>query len=425
MESTGGQIDFDKNQTIDTLNPWGAHTRISRLRAWGKLGKVFYNQPGKSVALQTSFSTYNQTSLYGLNKYEAKQKSGYLNLIYQNLIGTSDHTYFMGASVLMDDYKESVNETNYDRVEITPGVYGEYTYSGNPRFKSVLGLRADYSNVFGLFVTPRLHLKYDLTETTIARLAFGRGQRTANIFSENQALFATSRTVIVNGDAASKKPYGLEAEVAWNLGVNLSQDFKLWDREGVFSVDLYRTQFQNQIVVDWENPDEIAFYNLQGESYSNSMQVQLDYEVIKNLDVRMAYRFYDIKTTYGETILQKQLTAPHRAFINLGYETEKKWNFDFTLNWIGEQRIVSTQSNPQAYRRADKSPSYFLVNAQIRKSWDDKFTVYLGVENLFNFRMDNPIIDSENPFGNNFDSSLVWAPIFGRNIYLGIKYSIK
>jgi outer membrane receptor protein involved in Fe transport/copper chaperone CopZ len=425
LERTGGQIDFDKNQTIDTLNPWGAHTRISRLRAWGKLGKVFYNQPGKSVALQTSFSTYNQTSLYGLNKYEAKQKSGYLNLIYQNLIGTSDHTYFMGASVLMDDYKESVNETNYDRVEITPGVYGEYTYSGNPRFKSVLGLRVDYSNVFGLFVTPRLHLKYDLTETTIARLAFGRGQRTANIFSENQALFATSRTVIVNGDAASKKPYGLEAEVAWNLGVNLSQDFKLWDREGVFSVDLYRTQFQNQIVVDWENPDEIAFYNLQGESYSNSMQVQLDYEVIKNLDVRMAYRFYDIKTTYGDATLQKQLTAPHRAFINLGYETEKKWNFDFTLNWIGEQRIVSTQSNPQAYRRADKSPSYFLVNAQIRKSWDDKFTVYLGVENLFNFRMDNPIIDSENPFGNNFDSSLVWAPIFGRNIYLGIKYSIK
>jgi outer membrane receptor protein involved in Fe transport len=139
----------------------------------------------------------------------------------------------------------------------------------------------------------------------------------------------------------------------------------------------------------------------------------------------MAYRFYDIKTTYSDVTLQKQLTAPHRAFVNLGYETEKKWNFDFTLNWIGEQRVASTQSNPEAYRRADKSPSYFLANAQVRKSWNDKFTIYLGVENLFDFKMNNPIIDSENPFGNNFDSSLVWAPIFGRNIYLGIKYSIK
>ena len=424
-ESIGGQIDFDKNQTIDTLNPWGANTTITRFRGWGKLGKVYYDQPGKSVALQTSFSMYDQTSLYGLNTYEAKQNSGYLNLIYQNLIGTTDHTYFMGASVLYDDYKEIVNGTNYDRVEVTPGVYGEYTYSGNARFKSVLGLRADYSNVFGFFVTPRLHLKYDFTENTIARLAFGRGQRTANIFSENQPLFATSRTVIVNGDANSNKPYGLDAEVAWNLGVNLTQDFELWKREGVFSIDLYRTEFQNQIVIDWENPDEVAFYNLQGESYSNSLQVQVDYELIKNLDVRMAYRFYDIKTTFGDVTLQKQLTSPHRAFINLGYETEKKWSFDFTLNWIGEQRIASTESNPAAYRRADKSPSYFLSNAQISKSWNDKFDIYLGVENMFDFRIDKPIIDSENPFGNNFDSSLVWAPIFGRNIYLGLRYSIK
>ncbi|MEN9002539.1 MAG: TonB-dependent receptor, partial [Flavobacteriales bacterium] len=425
MDAIGGQVDFDKNQTIDTLNPWGANTKIRRLRGWAKMGKVFYDQPGKSIALQTSFSTYDQSSLFGLNTYEAKQNSGYLNFIYQNLIGTTDHTYFMGASVLYDDYKETVNGINYDRVEVTPGFYGEYTYSGNPRFKSVLGLRADYSNVFGFFVTPRLHLKYDFTETTIGRLAFGRGQRTANIFSENQALFATSRNIVVNGDVNSNKPYGLEAEVAWNLGVNLTQDFKIGDREGVFSIDLYRTEFQNQIVVDWENPDEIAFYNLQGESYSNSIQVQVDYELIENLDLRMAYRFYDIKTTFGDATIQKQLTAPHRAFINLGYETEKKWNFDFTLNWIGEQRIASTESNPVAFQMPNESPSYFLANAQISKSWKDKFDVYLGVENLFDFRIDKPIIDSENPFGNNFDSSLVWAPIFGRNIYLGLRYSIK
>ena len=424
MESVGGQLDFDKNQTIDTANPWGAHTKITRLRAWGKLGKVYYDQPGKSIALQASASAYDQSSLFGLNDYQAKQNSGYLNFIYQNLIGTTDHTYFMGASVLYDDYKETVNGTNYDREEVTPGVYGEYTYSGNARFKSVLGLRADYSNLYGFFVTPRLHLKYDLTETTIARLAVGRGQRTANIFSENQALFATSRAIVVNGDANSNKPYGLDAEVAWNFGVNLTQDFKLWEREAVFSVDLYRTQFQNQIVVDWENPDEIAFYNLQGESYSNSLQVQLDYEVIKNLDVRMAYRFYDIKTTYGDATLQKQLTAPHRAFINLGYETESKWNFDFTLNWIGEQRIASTASNPEGYRLGEESPSYFLANAQISKSWNDRFDIYLGVENLFDFRIDKPILDSDNPFGDNFDSSLVWAPIFGRNIYVGMRFSI-
>ena len=385
----------------------------NQLATWSKQG-----------AITTSASTYEQQSNFGLNQYGAKHNSGYLNLIYQNIIGTSDHTYFMGASLLADDYKETVNGTNYDRTEITPGVYGEYTYSGNARFKSVLGLRADYHNLFGFFVTPRLHLKYDLNENTILRAVAGRGQRTANIFSENQALFATSRTVILNNDSSSNKPYGLEAEVAWNFGLNLTHDFKLWKREGMFSIDFYRTQFQNQIVVDWENADEISFYNLKGESYSNSLQVQIDYEPIDRLDVRMAYRFYDIKTTFGDVTLQKQLTAPHRAFINLGYETKSNWSFDFTLNWIGEQRIASTQSNPEAFRRNNKAPSYFMSNAQISKTWKEKFTVYLGSENLTNYTQKNPIIDSDNPFGNNFDSSLVWAPIFGRNVYVGLRYSL-
>jgi len=123
-------------------------------------------------------------------------------------------------------------------------------------------------------------------------------------------------------------------------------------------------------------------------------------------------------------LLQKQLTAPHRAFINIGYETEKNWNFDFTLNWVGEQRIASTASNPDGFRLAEKSPSYFLANAQISKKWNDKFSTYIGGENIFNFRMDQPILDSDNPFGDNFDSSLIWAPIFGRNIYIGLRYSL-
>lgn len=425
IEAIGGQVDFKKSQEITILNPWGAPNKITRVKGWGKLGKVFYDQPGKSIAFQTSFSGFNQESTFGLNEYQASHNSGYVNFIYQNIIGTTDHTYFMGASLLYDDYKETVNKVNYDREEITPGIYGEYTYSGKPRFKSVLGLRADYHNLFGFFVTPRVHLKYDVTEKTILRLVAGRGQRTANIFSENQALFATSRTIVLKNDSTSNKPYGLNAEVAWNFGLNVTHDFKLWNREGMFSIDLYRTQFQNQIVVDWENPDEISFYNLAGESYSNSAQVQIDYEPVDRLDVRLAYRLYDIKTSYGDVLLQKQLTAPHRAFINLGYETKNEWNFDFTLNWIGEQRIASTQSNPEGYRLAEKSPAYFLANAQISKKWSKKFTTYLGVENLFDFRMDNPILDSENPFGNNFDSSLIWAPIFGRNIYVGLRYSLN
>ena len=425
LKNVGGQKGFRENQTMDTLHPWGATTEITRARGWFKMGKVFKESPGKSIGLQVSASDYNQISQFGLTTYKAKQTSGYANLIFQNIIKTTDHSYFVGASVLMDDYKESIDTTSYDRLELTPGVYGEYSYSGGKKFNAVVGARADYSNLFGFFFTPRIHLKYDLNEKTILRLAAGRGQRTANIFGENQGLFATSRTIRVNGDPNKNTPYGLQAEVAWNIGVNLVRDFDLAGREGMLSVDLYRTQFQNQIVVDWENPNEISFYNLQGISFSNSLQVQLDYELLPLLDVRLAYRYYDIKTTYNEVLLQKQLVARNRAFVNFGYETKSEWKFDFTLNWIGEQRIASTSSNPELFQYRDKSPSYFLSNAQITKVWSKKFSTYIGGENIFDFRQDRPIIDSENPFGNNFESSLVWAPIFGRNIYVGLRYTIE
>jgi len=424
MNSTGGQLDYKRGQDIVISNPWGAQSEITRLRAWGKIGKVFLANPGRSVGLQLSATTYDQKSIFGLNKYNAKQNSGYANLIFQDIINTTDNIYKIGASLMADEYLENVNANDYSRTEITPGVFGEYAYSGIQNLKAVIGLRADYNSLYGAFVTPRLHLKYDFNENSILRASAGRGQRTANIFSENLALFSTSRNIVIKGENPSSKPYGLDAEIAWNYGLNYGYDFKIANRDAMFSVDLYHTNFENQIVADWENPDEISFYNLNGKSYSNSLQVQFDYEIIENLDVRIAYRYYDIKTTFEGELLQKQLTAPNRAFINLGYETKNKWNFDFTLNWIDKQRVPSTESNPVAFQLANESPAYFLANAQISKKWD-RFSIYFGAENLFNFKMDNPILDSKNPYGSNFDSSLIWGPIFGRNIYGGIRFTLK
>ena len=65
-----------------------------------------------------------------------------------------------------------------------------------------------------------------------------------------------------------------------------------------------------------------------------------------------------------------------------------------------------------------------MVNGQITKKWNDRFDTYIGIENAFNFIQKNPIIDSANPYGDYFDSSLVWGPIFGRNIYAGLRYII-
>ena len=172
------------------------------------------------------------------------------------------------------------------------------------------------------------------------------------------------------------------------------------------------------------NPQKAVFYNLDGKSFSNSFQAQFDYELFPRFDLRIAYRWFDVQTTYGSELLKKPLVANHRAFMNLAYETKNKWIFDYTVSWQGDKRLPNTDGNPTNLRLVENSPSFFLMNAQVTKQWEKKFHLYAGVENILNYTQSDPILDSANPFRNYFDASQVWGPIFGRNIYAGLRYFI-
>lgn len=404
-------------------SPWRMNHDAERLEGFVKMGKVFAETPWKSVGLQLSGVTHNMKSSYGLTNYNARQQSLYSNLLYRSMIGNTNHVFITGASMQYDNFDESLNDSTMLREEIVSGAFFEYTYKWGEKFSAVAGVRGDYHNIFGFFATPRLHLRYAPTEQLVFRAAGGRGQRTASIFAENSGIFATSRQIEVLGDG-SNKPYGLKPEVAWNYGGSITQSFTLDYRDGAVSVEFYRTDFENQIVLDLENPRKAVFYNLQGSSYSNSFQTQIDYEVLKRVDLRLAYRWYDVHTTYSGQLLEKPFVSANRAFANVAYETRNNWKFDFTANWQGERRISSTLANPVEYQVAERSPSYFLFNTQITKVWRERFEVYVGMENITNYKQKNPILSSEQPFSPYFDSSLIWGPVFGRNTYVGLRYKV-
>ena len=425
IDMVGGQLDFDPETDAGTINHWGMDTDIQRLEGWLKMGKIYEDSPWKSIAVQLNAVTHNQDSYFGINDYQATQTSLYANFLYQDILGNTNHSFRSGASFQYDKYDEGLNENSFDRTEVVPGVFFEYDYSALDKFSIVLGLRGDYHNHYGGFLTPRFHLRYALNDDSVLRASAGRGQRTANLLAENNGLLASSREIIIRGDD-SDKPYGLNPEVAWNYGINFTQSFRLSNRDGAFSVDFYRTHFENQIVVDLDaSSQQVSFYNLDGKSYSNTFQAQVDYELMKRFDIRIVYRWFDVRTTYSGDVLQKPLVSPHRAFVNLSYSSEKLLNFDLTLNWQSSKRIPNTSSNPEKYRLAPRSPDFVVANFQISKSWSERFDLYLGVENLLGYRQENPILASEQPFGEYFDSTLVWGPIFGRNTYVGLRYRLK
>jgi outer membrane receptor for ferrienterochelin and colicin len=423
MDTRGGEMDFRAEDAL-TTNAWGMDVDIQRLEGWAKIGKVYFEQPWKSMGLQLAGATHEQNSYFGLNTYDAKQQSVYTNFIYQSIIGNTRHEFKTGASFQFDDYREHLNDTAFNRNESVPGIFFEYSYLPSDRFSLVAGLRADYHNLYGAFLTPRLHVRYAPAEKTVLRLSAGRGQRTASVISENSGVLASSRQIVLQGEN-NGKPYGFGPEIAWNYGLNLTQKFQLGYREGSISFDFYRTDFSEQVVLDLDqNPQQALFFSLDGKSYSNSFQAQLDYEVAKRFDARLAYRWFDVKTTYKEGVMQKPLLANHRAFLNLAYETGNQWRFDYTINWQGKKRIPFTGSNPEEYQLDDFSPDFFLMNAQASKGWGERFEIYAGVENLTDYKQVDPIVSNGQPFGPYFDSSMVWGPIFGRMAYVGLRFKL-
>ena len=208
------------------------------------------------------------------------------------------------------------------------------------------------------------------------------------------------------------------------------QKFNFLDNKGDITFDFYRTDFSNQVVVDWENPQAVSFYDLDGKSIANSFQIELNYDLTEGLGLRTAYKYFDISTDYKVGNLQKQIQPKNRFFANLSYETIAKenasqWKFDITFNSIGKQRLPDTSSNPNQYRLSEFSDSFQLLNSQITKVFSNKFEFYMGAENITNVKQKNPILASNDPFGANFDTTIVYAPVFGRAVYAGLRFKIK
>ena len=423
-EKLGGHMDYDPEEDKNTMNTYGVEIDASRYEVFAKTGYVFPKKEYKSLGLQLQGVWQEQDSYFGLNNYDAIQSSFYGNMIYQSIISDTRHKFKAGVSFLYDKVDEELNSLAFDRVERVPGAFFEYTYDDLDKITLIAGIRVDENSMFGTYFTPRLHLRYSPFETTTIRASAGKGRRTASVIAENMGILASSRSISF-ANQQSNNGYGFRQDEAWNFGINMTQDFRLNYRNGVINLDFYRTTFSEQVVLDLDrSPQEAIFSSLQGESWSNSLQAQIDYELTRHLDIRLAYRWLDVQVDYEQGLLQKPLVAKNRAFFNAEYETRSQWSFDYTLHWTGSQRIPSTASNPEEFRRNTASPHFFTMNSQVTKSfkgWD----VYAGVENITNYRQKQPIIAANEPFGPYFDSSLVWGSIFGRMAYAGFRYRIR
>jgi len=383
-----------------------------------------------SIGIITSFTHHEINSTYGAKTYSGKQNTFYANVLVSSFIANPSHKYVAGGSFLYDRFDEEYSDTltanktpltQLFREEVVPGAFFQYTYAGNEKITVIAGLRGDYHNRFGMLFTPRANVKYNITDDIIFRVSAGRGYRSPNVISENIGYLASSK----NFNIQSIK--NLEVEKAWNYGANLTFYIPMsGDKTVTIGMDYYRTDFDNQAVVDMEyDRRQIYFYNLRGKSYANAWQIDVDATPFRGFDIFAAFRWNDTKITYSnndQTVTtDKPLTTKYRGLINLSYATKfEKWKIDVTAQYNGSSRLPNLNGYHDA---GEKSPAYPLYFAQINKK-TKRLDIYAGCENILNYKQKNPVIDAGVPFGTNFDASRIWGPLMGRKFYAGIRLRI-
>ena len=421
-DRNSGQVSHGGSHSAD---PYKISIGTDRYEAFTKNAYIFDKEKNTNLALILSGSLHKQDAVYGRKLYDVDQHNAYASLLFETELGKR-HSLSAGLSFNYDSYNQRYRLTNDAEQPLTrqfvkeavPGAYVQYTYNLDDKLILMGGIRGDRSSEYGYFVTPRFHVKYNPNEYAHFRLSAGKGYRTNHVLAENNYLLASSRRI----DIARN----LDQDEAWNYGASASFYVPLFGKTLNLNAEYYYTDFLTQVVVDMDPaPHAVLFYNLGGRSYSQVFQVEATYPFFPGFTLTAAYRWTDAKTTYDGQLREKPLTGKYKGLLTASYQTPLGlWQFDATLQLNGGGRMPTPyEQGDGAWSWEHRYNGFEQLSAQVTRYFRN-WSVYVGGENLTNFKQKNPIIDASDPWGSNFDATMVWGPMHGAKAYVGVRFNI-
>ena len=445
----GKQVLYDKDNFIldmfaadGKVNAWGSDILNRSINGYLKVGVPLNESNSQNIALIADYSYQNMDSYFGATKYLAGQHSSFFNLLYQNEINES-HKFTLGLNGTYDLYDEdflrqtwqmSIGENGWNgRTDLAnAGVFGEYTFKSGDKFSSIIGLRGDWFYGQGFKVSPRVTLKYMPIDEIVIRANGGRGLRYSTPLVDNIGVFSTGKAFVGAFDQHI-------LEDAWTFGGNLTYYLPFGASSNTYlSIDYFRTQFAQQMVVDYEYaPNQIRFYALNGNrSYTDNFQLDFSVDPIERFNITATFRYTNARIELdGKGLVEKPMTSSFKGVLNLQYATNlNKWIFDFTASLNGSCRVYNFMKNMKdadgnlLYKNG-RTPVYPMLYAQVTrrfKGWD----VYLGAENLTNFRQEQVLVGQTgadglvNPRFESFDASCIWGPLMGIKAHIGFRFTL-
>ena len=448
-DKDGKKVFYDKDTysiipQAGKMDPWGSDILNRSLNGYMKIGIPLNEDNSQNIALVGDYSYQDMDSFFGSTKYVADQHSLFGNLLYQNVISDA-HKFTLGMSATYDRYMEDfrrqvvlqdVSDRGLTQMAVG-GIFGEYTYHAGEKFSAITGLRADWykksgTKIVGRF-SPRVTLKYMPIDEIVIRANGGRGVRYSTPLIDNIGVFSTGKRF-----EGAYNDHILED--AWTFGGNVTYYLPFGATSNTYlSVDYFRTQFVQQMVVDYERfANVIDFYALDGNrSYTDNIQLDFSVDPIERFNITVTCRYTNAMIELaGRGLVEKPMTSRFKGVLNLQYATNlNKWIFDFTASVNGSCRVYDfmadlKDSEGNLIYRNGRTPVYPMLYAQVTrrfKGWD----VYVGAENLTNFRQKDVILGSVkdaggfvNPRQPSFDASCIWGPLMGIKAHVGFRFTL-
>lgn len=407
----GGQMEDAHNHVKVAGNQlYRINIESERYEGVVKNAYIFDEVHNTNVALILSGSIHKMNSLYGLKTYDVDNNNAYAQLMFETEF-TPRHSISTGLSFNHDCFDERwtlVPDLVKAPDENIVGAYAQYTFNLDDKLVLMAGMRGDHSDLYGTFFTPRAHVKWAPCDLLKLRFSAGKGYRTPRPMLDNHTLLASSRNIIVDNN--------LKQEEAWNYGATASFDIDIFEKCLIINLEYYYTNFTNQVVTDLDSDaHKVRFSNLDGISYSHTFQIDATYPFFEGFSLLGAFRYNDVKTTVNGVLREKPLTSRYKGLMTATYKTPLEiWQFDVTMQVNGGGRM------PDGFGTFDAYP---ILNAQILR-WFRWGNIYIGGENLTNFKHKNPIVGCHDPWGDNFDATMIWGPVDGIMFYAGIKWKL-
>lgn len=415
-----GQIGSHAKHLAD---PYVIDIFSKRLELFTKNAYIIDKDNDVNIALILSGNVHDNASSFGLRRYDARQYDAYASLMFERK-WTEAHSLSTGLSYQYDSYhqhyllnpRESSTLIKDFTQEGVAGLYGQYTYNFEEKVIAMAGLRYDYSSLYGSFVTPRVHVRFNPRYDWSFHASAGLGRRSPHPMAEFNYLMASSRRFVL--------PDHLRMEAGVNTGAGFTWTPQIGERVFVVSAEYYYTHFFHQLTADLDSPHKVIL-STDSKGFSHNVQIELSFDPIEDMTVTAAYRLTDVKVDYGKGYVRKPLTSLHRGLLTVGYAPFMgKWQFDATLSINGGGLM------PTPYRMengemswSDSYPTFCKLNLQVTRNFR-KWSVYIGGENLTNYRQKNPIIFASDPWSSNFDATMVWGPLSGAMAYVGFRINL-